>query len=76
MRRQNYLADLTETMRQRQMLDLDQLRSSGQKADSVTFSDLVWADDDIFADEWINFSEPEESDFWSEAFEDDLLLLK
>ncbi|MCL2303772.1 MAG: hypothetical protein FWC43_00350 [Planctomycetaceae bacterium] len=73
---ENYLADLAETMRQRQMLDLDQLRSSGQKADNIAFSDLVWADDDIFGDEWINFSEPEESDFWNEVFENDLLLLK
>ena len=74
---ENYLADLAETMRQRQMLDLDQLRSSGQKADNVTFTDLVWSDDDLFDAEWIGVSEqPEEGDFWDEIFEDDLVLLK
>jgi len=74
---ENYLADLAETMRQRQMLDLDQLRSSGQKADNVTFTDLVWSDDDLFDAEWIGVSEqPEEGDFWDGIFEDDLVLLK
>ena len=72
-RLENYLSDLAETMRLRQMLDLDQLRSSGQKSDSVTFTDLVWADDELFADEWLDFSETETSDFWSDAFEDELL---
>ena len=69
---ENYLADLTETMRQRQMLDLDQPR---EKTDSVTFTDLVWSDDDLFGDKWIGFSEQEESDFWSDAFDEELLTL-
>jgi hypothetical protein len=46
------------------------------EAVSVTFTDLVWEDDDLFGDAWFNFSEPEENDFWSEAFDEDLLLLK
>jgi len=70
---ENYLADLAETMRQRQMLDLDQ---SGPKANNTTFTDLIWTDDDLFDDSWLDFSEPAEADFWSEAFENDLLLLK
>jgi len=37
---EDYLSDLMEIMRQRQMLDLDQ---SGQKSDSVTFTDLIWS---------------------------------
>jgi len=69
--------DLAKTTRQRQMLDVDQLRSSGQKSDNVTFTDLVWVDNDLFADEWFDFSEKqEESDFWSDVLEEDLLLLK
>jgi hypothetical protein len=72
---ENYLADLTETMRQRQMLDLDQLRSSEQAPVSLT--DLIWADDELFNDEWFDFAGQErESDFWDEVFEGDLLLLK
>ena len=74
-RMENDLADLTETMRQRQMLDLDQQRSSGQKSDGVTFPDLVWADDALFGDEWIPFTDPETDDFWNEMFEEVLLTL-
>ena len=71
------MVDLAKTTRQRQMLDVDQLRSSGQKSDNVTFTDLVWVDNDLFADEWFDFSEKqEESDFWSDVLEEDLLLLK
>jgi len=73
---ENYLTDLTEIMRQRQMLDLDQLQGSGQKTDSITFTDLVWSDDDIFADEWIDFSEPEVESVWNDVFADDLLTLQ
>jgi len=70
----SYLADLTETMRQRQMLDLDQ---SGQKSESVPFTELIWSDDDLFDAEWTGFAEqPEESDFWDGIFENDLVLLK
>jgi hypothetical protein len=73
----SYLAGLAETMRQRQMLDLDQSGSFGQKSDSVSFADLVWADDDLFGDEWLDFSEQkDESDFWDDVFESDLSLLK
>ena len=61
-------------MRQRQMLDLDQ---SGQKPDLVSFTDLIWSDDELFDDEWMNFSESaEEGDFWSDVFDEDLLALK
>jgi len=70
---EDYLSDLMEIMRQRQMLDLDQ---SGQKADSIAFTELIWSDDDLFGDEWHDFSEPEKADFWSETLENDLLLLK
>ena len=70
---ENYLADLTEIMRQRQMLDLDQLRVADQKPDSVTFTDLVWADEELFESDWIGLSDqPEKSDFWNEVFEHDL----
>ena len=67
---------LTETIRQRQMLDLDQLRNASQKSDGITFTELIWADDELFEDEWLDFSKPEESDFWSGAFEENLLTLK
>ena len=67
----NDLADLTEIMRRRQMLDLDQ---SGQKSESVTFPELVW-DGELFGDEWLDFTEPETSDFWSGVFEEELLVL-
>ncbi len=70
---ESYLADLTETMRQRQMLDLDQ---SGQKSESVSFTDLIWSDDELFENKWFDFAEPEETDFWCEVLEDDLLVLK
>ena len=68
----NYLSGLAETMRQRQMLDLDQ---SGQKPDLVSFTDLIWSDDELFGDEWMDFSESaEEGDFWSEVFDEDLFV--
>jgi len=67
---ENYLSELAETMRQRQMLDLDG-RSSGQ-IDSVSFTDMIWSDGDLFDDEWVDFSEQsEETDFWGELFEYD-----
>ena len=67
-----YLSDLMEIMRQRQMLDLDQ---TGQKVESVTFTELIWDDGEIFDDEWLDFSEqPEEADFWSGLFDDDPLV--
>ena len=62
---------LAEIMRQRQMLDLDQ---SGQKAESITFPELLW-DGELFGDEWLDFTEPETSDFWSGVFEEELLVL-
>ena len=65
-------ADHTEIMRQRQMLDLDRSRFSGQKFDDATFIDWVWSEEKLFGDEWIDFSEQKTSDFWSEVFEDDL----
>ena len=52
------------------MLDLDQ---SGQKSESVPFPELIW-DGELFGDEWLDFSEPETSDFWSDLFENDPLL--
>jgi len=73
---EDYLSDLMEIMRQRQMLDLDQLRGAGKKSDSVAFADLIWADDELFGDEWLDFSDQDETGFWNEAFENDLLLLK
>jgi len=55
------------------MLDLDG-RNSGQ-ADSATFADLIWSDEKLFGDEWMNFSEQSpEADFWSEVFEDNMLM--
>jgi hypothetical protein len=71
---ESYLSDLAEIMRQRQMLDLDQ---SGQKAESVPFTELIWATDDLFDADWTGLSEePEDADFWGEVFENDLLTLK
>jgi hypothetical protein len=71
---ETYLAGLTETMRLRLMLDLDH---SGQKPEGVPFSELLWADGDSFESDWFGLSEePEKSDFWSEAFENELLALK
>ena len=67
-----FYTDLVEIMRQRQMLDLDQ---SGRKAESVSFTEWIW-DGELFDDEWLDFSEPETSDFWSEVFENDLLTWK
>ena len=62
-------------MRQRQMLDLDQSGSTGQK--SVSFEDLLWGDDEMFETNWIGLSEqPEGADFWDEIFEDGLVILK
>ena len=72
---ESYLAEIVETMRQRQMLDLDG-RNSGQ-ADNTSFTDIIWEDEELFGDEWMDFSVQEEKgDFWNEIFEDDLLLLK
>ena len=62
----------TETMRLRQMLDLDQ-RNFGQQSNRVT--DAIFADDELFEDEWFDFSE-ERSDFWNDVFENELLSLK
>ena len=47
-----------------------------EKLGFIPFSDLIWADDELFENEWFDSTEPEETDFWSEAFENDLLLLK
>ncbi|MCL2304676.1 MAG: alkaline phosphatase [Planctomycetaceae bacterium] len=60
----------SETMRLRQMLDLDQSGNFGLKSGRV--ADMVFAEDELFDDEWFDFSE-ERSDFWSEVFEDELL---
>ena len=63
---------LTMLIRKRQMLDLDQ---SGQKPDLVSFTDLIWADDELFDHEWLGLSEQQdETDFWSEVFDEDLFL--
>jgi len=71
---EDYLTTLTETMRQRPMLDLDG-RNPGQ-TDNTTFTDLIWSDGDLFGDEWMDFSEQSvETDFWSEVFEEDNLLV-
>ena len=73
----NYLSDLMETMRQRQMLDLDQSANSGQKSESIAFSELVWSDDDLLDTDWIGpLEKAGKTDFWSEVLEDDLILLK
>ena len=72
----SYLAELTETMRQRQMLDLDG-RSSGQTDNAASFADMIWSDDGPFGDEWMGLSDQqEEADFWSEVFEEELLTLR
>ena len=56
------------------MLDLDQLRSSEQK--SVAIADLIWANDELFNNEWLDFAvQEQETDFWSGML-DDLPLLK
>ncbi|GEM_PF-2062244 len=60
---------LAETMRQRQMLDLDQ---SGQKFDRIAVTELVWSDDEMFDEEWFDFS-VKRSDFWNDVFENNLL---
>ncbi|MCL2304520.1 MAG: PKD domain-containing protein [Planctomycetaceae bacterium] len=71
---EDYLSDLMEIMRQRQMLDLD---LSGQKSEGVSFTELIWEDDELFDAEWIGFAEQQEdSDFWDGIFENDLVLLK
>ena len=68
----SYLTGLAETMRQRQMLDLDQSGGLGQK--SVSFEELLWGDDEMFETNWTGLSEqPEETDFWDEVFQNDLL---
>jgi len=37
---------------------------------------LIWADDNLFGDKWMDFSEQStETDFWGEVFEDELLTL-
>ena len=51
----SYLTGLAETMRQRQMLDLDQ--SGGLEQKSVSFEDLLWGDDEMFETNWIGLSE-------------------
>jgi hypothetical protein len=71
---ENDLSGPVETMRLRQMLDLDQ---SGQKFDNITLTDLIWTDEELFGDEWFDFSaRNEENDFWSEVLEENLLTLK
>lgn len=68
------LSELTEIMRQRQMYDLDG-RNSGQ-TENLTFADQIWSDDELYGDEWVDFSEKlEEPDIWSDVFDDDLLAL-
>ena len=58
-----------------QMLDLDG-RNSGQ-TDHASFTDMIWSDDDLFGDEWMDFSEQtEEDDFWNDVFEEELLVLR
>ena len=64
---ENYLADLTETMRRRHMLDLDQ---SGRKSERASFTELVW-DGELFDDEWLDFSEQKSDDFWNTVFEEE-----
>ncbi|MCL2305342.1 MAG: hypothetical protein FWC43_08375, partial [Planctomycetaceae bacterium] len=54
----------------RQMLDLDQSQNFGQKSNEV--ADVIFADDELFADEWFDFA-GKRSDFWDNVFEDDLL---
>ena len=72
---ESYLSEIAETMRQRQMVDLDG-RNSGQ-ADIAAFTDLIWADDELFDHEWMDFSEKTEiADFWSDVFEEELLALR
>jgi len=70
----DFNVNLAVTMRQRQMLDLDQ---SGQKSKSVPVAALTWEGDELFDTEWIRLSEEsKESDFWGGIFDDDLLGLK
>jgi len=57
---------------QRVNLDLDQ-RNIGQQSNRVT--DAIFADDELFEDEWFDFGE-ERSDFWNDVFENELLSLK
>ncbi|MCL2305111.1 MAG: fibronectin type III domain-containing protein [Planctomycetaceae bacterium] len=64
----------TETMRLRQMLDLDHSQNLGQKTNDVT--DVILSDDELFEDEWFDFAEPTKAnDFWSNVFENELLSL-
>jgi len=68
------LSELAETMRLRQMLDLDQSQHSEQ-TESVPFTDLIWSDDEWFGNEWLDFSPAEkETDFWSEFLKEDWLV--
>ena len=61
----SYLAELAATMRQRQMLDLDQ---SGQKPDRVAVTDIIWSDGELFDDEWFDFTQPEEDTVEADTF--------
>jgi len=71
---ESHLSELTETMRHRQMLDLDGRNSS--QGDSAAFTDLIWSDGDLFGDDWMDFSEQStEADFWSEVFDEGDLLV-
>ena len=71
----NFRSEVTETMRLRQMLDLDG-RDALQKSAGVAFTDFLWSDGDLFGDEWFDFSaEEKETDFWSGVFEEELLAL-
>ncbi len=61
-------------MRLRQMLDLDQ---SQKKSETTAFSELIWADDELFEKEWLGLVKPQEkADFWSEVFVETLLPLE
>ena len=62
---ESYLAELAATMRQRQMLDLDQ---SGQKSDRVAVTDIIWSDGELFDDEWFDFTQPEEDTVEADPF--------
>ena len=42
---------------------------------SATFADLIWSDENLFGDDWMDFSEQStEADLWSEIFEDNMLM--
>ena len=46
----DYVLNVAETMRLRQMLDLDQSHAKSQKSGTVSFAELIWEDDDLFSD--------------------------